>query len=286
MDGFFSGEAGQPSRIEKSNLSKAESSRRSRDFIKDQSKSLHEQKECNLKLESIEKGKIKISKYQQQEIAYQNKDKDIFEDLDKKFCTTKYKDEDRFDIRSECNIGLYHNAFILDNDKLIIEEIYNRRFENNKTENNNGIKFYFSDAVFKQTLLFLEDAKKDLSQINLQKWISKIIINRETLNVAKYFFPAAKGPDGMIKGGSKTFKAGTDGFIALAGTPTGQSKFYLLAQHPKAFPGKEVTSITVIRHADSHIDIEYEFGSQWEQKEEASPNTSNTVVFGSRDSLE
>ncbi len=82
------------------------------------------------------------------------------------------------------------------------------------------------------------------------------------------------------------FKAGEDGFVALAGTCTAQSKFYLLAQHPKAFPGKEVTSITVIRGPSSIIDIDYEFGSQWEQKEEASPNTSNTVVFGSRDSLE
>jgi hypothetical protein len=61
--------------------------------------------------------------------------------------------------------------------------------------------------------------------------------------------------------GERKFLADTDAFIALAGTPTGQSKFYLLAQHPKAFKDKKVTSITVIRQVYSMIDINYEFGS-------------------------
>ena len=83
----------------------------------------------------------------------------------------------------------------------------------------------------------------------------------------KLFFPEERIPNGKIKKGKKTFLAGTDGFIALAGTEAAQSKFYLLAQHPKAFPGKEVTSITVMRHSNEQIDIEYDFGSQLDQKE-------------------
>ena len=67
------------------------------------------------------------------------------------------------------------------------------------------------------------------------------------------FFPIERRSNGRVK---KTFPAGTDAFIALAGTPTGQSKFYLLVQHPKAFPGKEVT-----RHSDGQIDIKYQFSS-------------------------
>ena len=59
----------------------------------------------------------------------------------------------------------------------------------------------------------------------------------------------------------KKFLAGTDEFIALAGTETAQSKFFLLAQHPKAFKDKKVKSITVIRQVHSIIDINYEFGS-------------------------
>lgn len=55
-----------------------------------------------------------------------------------------------------------------------------------------------------------------------------------------------------------TFEAGTDGFIALTGTETAQSKFYMLAQHPKAFKEKQVRSITVRRLPRERINIDYE----------------------------
>jgi hypothetical protein len=302
MGGFFSSELKPSSRIEESNSSRVESPRRIHDFIRDRANSSREESHIShrpdacdeeqkkyeqKKLEAIEIGKIKMYKYQLESEIYQEKDKDIFEDFGKVFQNTVHKYKDKFSIQSyNYSLGRYNNTFILDNDNLIIQGDSNTRYKNAEIENNTETKFYCSDVIFNQALLFLNDTGKELSQVNLQNWIGKYILNKKTLDVVELFFPEEERPDGKIEEGSKMFKAGEDGFIALAGTPTAQSKFYLLAQHPKAFPGKEVTSITVIRYSGGLIDIEYEFGSQWEQKEEADPNTSNTVVFGSRDSLE
>jgi hypothetical protein len=115
----------------------------------------------------------------------------------------------------------------------------------------------------------IQDSLQNQSDSDLKCWYDNFVNNEETKKTAELFFPEERDIDGSVKEGRKTFLAGTDAFIALAGTPTAQSKFYLLAQHPKAFPGKEVTSITVIRYSDGQIDIEYQFGSQLEQKEDA-----------------
>ena len=277
MGGHWSSEVGRSSRTEESNSSRVESPRRIRDFIRDRANSSKEEshishrpdacddeqkKHEQKKLEAIEIGKIKMHKYQQKSELYQEKDKDISEDFGKKFQNTVHKDKDKFSIQSyNSSLGRYNNTFISDNDKLIIQGDSNARYKNAEIENNTETEIYCSDVIFNQALLFLNDTGKELSQVNLQNWIDKYIINQKTLDVVELFFPEAERPDGKIEEGSKMFKAGEDEFIALAGTSTAQSKFYLLAQHPKAFPSKEVTSITVIRGPSSIIDIDYEFGS-------------------------
>jgi hypothetical protein len=100
-----------------------------------------------------------------------------------------------------------------------------------------------------------------MSEFDLKCWYGNTISNEETIKTAKLFFPEERDVDGSVKEGEKTFLEGTDAFMALAGTPTAQSKFYLLAQHPKVFKDKKVTSITVIRQVYSILDINYEFGS-------------------------
>jgi hypothetical protein len=125
--------------------------------------------------------------------------------------------------------------------------------------------WHLSDIIYNQLLFILKKAKKDISQFDLKSWYGFNITNKNTKSMAEYTLGYKN---------RKTFKASSKEFKDIAVTDTAQSKFYLLAQYPKAFKGKKVTSITVERYADGQIDIEYEFGSQLEQKEEATPNTS------------
>ncbi len=205
MDGHWSSEVGRSSRTEESNSSRVESPRRIRDFIRDRANSSKEeshishrpdacddeQKEYEQKkLEAIEIGKIKMHKYQQKSELYQEKDKDIFEDFGKKFQNTVHKDKDKFSIQSyNSSLGRYNNTFILDNDKLIIQGDSNARYKNAEIENNTETEIYCSDVIFNQALLFLNDTGKELSQVNLQNWIDKYIINQKTLDVVELFFP-------------------------------------------------------------------------------------------------
>jgi hypothetical protein len=272
MGGHWSSEVGQSSRTERSNSSEVEGHRHHHDFIRDQANKHRDL--CN---QAIEMGKNKMEKYQQQAKIYQNEDRDTFEQFKKDFESTisiESANRATYIISRKPDCAMSISEIDVINGK-ITGEIYDHQ---KSRENSN--EFNLSEIAFNQIRLAMEDLKREMSEFNLKCWYDVCVINKETKEIVKLFFPEKSGPDGKIKADRKTFKAGEDGFIALAGTPTGQSKFYLLAQHPKAFPGKEVTSITVIRRSGGPIDIEYEFGSQLEQEEESSP------VFGSRDSLE
>ena len=131
----------------------------------------------------------------------------------------------------------------------------NVRYHDTKT------KFDYSEVVFNQALLALKEAGKDILQINLKSWRGKYIINENTQNVVKLFFPEERGENGVIQEGKRTYRDGDDAFIAIAGVETGQSKFYLLAQHPRAFKRKKVAVITVERKLGGPIRITYEYDS-------------------------
>jgi hypothetical protein len=97
----------------------------------------------------------------------------------------------------------------------------------------------------------MQKAKKDSASFDLKNWRGEWIINESTKRTAELFLPSGTN--------KRRFKKGSQEFIALAGTETAQSKFYLLAQHQKAFGKKEVTSITVKRQSDGHIQINYRY---------------------------
>jgi hypothetical protein len=218
---------------------------------------------AELYTQAIERGEAKWQKYQQEAEEYKNKDKDTFEYFEANFDNNVIKLANYIVVVKSYsrNIsGTYENEIDVKNG--IIKGIYNRYFPPKSEE-----KLDFSEVVFNQLRLAMGELSMEISRFNLKCWYGNEIINENTEKAAELFFPEERGSDGKIKEGRKTFEAGEDGFIALAGTPTGQSKFYLLAQHPKAFPDKQVTSITVIRHSDGQIDIEYQFGSKLEQKE-------------------
>ncbi len=266
MGGHWSSEVGQSSRTERSNSSEVEGHRHHHDFIRDQANKHREL--CN---QAIKRGKNKMEKYQQQAELYQNKDIDTFEQFKENFesiIISKDVNSAAYIASTNFGCGIYRNEIDVTNGKFIGGMNDHHKHKRNSNE------FNLSEIAFNQIRFTMEYLNKEMSKFNLKCWYGVCVINEETKETVKLFFPEERGSDGKIKEGRKTFKAGEDGFIALAGTPTGQSKFYLLAQHPKAFPGKKVTSITVIRHSGGRIDIEYEFGSQLEQKEEASPNTS------------
>ena len=274
MGGCWSSEAGRPSRTEKSNSSRVESPRRSCDFIRHwwgywfnanrPDAYDHEQ----MRLAAIERGRSKIHEYQKEAEIYQNSDRDTFKEFEMIFEKNISELENNIVKITSLNdfYGKYENKIDVENGKII--GIDNYQYANCKA------KFHFSEIIFNQLCLTMEYLDMEMSKFNLKCWYSNTISNEKTKKTAELFFPEERDKDGKIKEGQKIFKAGSDGFIALAGTPTGQSKFYLLAQHPEIFKDKKVTSITVIRHSDSTIDINYEFGSQLDQQKEASSNAS------------
>ncbi len=213
--------------------------------------------------EAINKGRDKMQKYQEEANSYKNWDKDTYKIFQKSFQFSEIKSE-RYGISVDSKMlgcGIYRNAIDIENGKIIGIENFHL----------SGKKLPFSEMVFNQLKFVMKSSNKEISFFDLKCWYGWDIKNERTKDTVKLFFPEETKSDGKIKEGRKTFKAGEDGFIALAGTPTAQSKFFLLAQHPKAFPGKEVTSITVIRKPNKQIDIEYQFGSKLEQEEKASP---------------
>jgi hypothetical protein len=224
------------------------------------------------RVQAIEKGKAKMQKYQQEAKRYQNEDRDTFEEFVMDYQNNPVHFEEYVvEFTSKNSYGEYENIIDIKNGK--ITGVFNMHVDY-ITSN----KLHFSEIVFNQLYFTLECLNMEISEFNLKCWYANEVIDEETDNTVNLFFPEERDVDGSVKQGKKTFIAGTDAFIALAGTPTGQSKFYLLAQHPKAFPRKEVTSITVIRYYNVEgilrTDIEYKFGSKSEQKEKASPNGS------------
>jgi hypothetical protein len=205
--------------------------------------------------QAIDRGKAKWQKYQQEAERYQKADRDTFENF-KKIFTNKISNDPRSNVlyikSNNDNSGLYENKIDVMSEKIIGE--FNKHYVFC-----NSNKLNFSEIVFNQLRLAMEYLNKEISEFNLKSWYAHCIIDKETKETVKLFFPVERGKDGFVKEREKTFQSGTDAFIALAGTPTAQSKFYMLAQHPKAFLGKEVTSITVTRNFVGQIDIEYKF---------------------------
>ena len=112
--------------------------------------------------------------------------------------------------------------------------------------------WHLSDVVYNQLQSVLKETKKDISQFDLKSWYGKNIVNESTQNMAEVLLGADQ---------EKTFKVGSNEFNVMKKTATAKSKFYLLSQHPEAFRGKQVTSITIRRTDDDKIEVNYEIGS-------------------------
>jgi hypothetical protein len=138
--------------------------------------------------------------------------------------------------------GKYINSYNIDKGKIRGESNYKKDIEN----------WYLSDVVYHQLQLATQKAGKSISDFDLKSWYGSQIKNPETKETAERLLRGAM---------QQTFYAGSNDFTALAQTPTAKSKFYLLKDYPESFPGKRVTSITVIRHDYDQMSIEYEFGS-------------------------
>lgn len=241
--------------------SRAESARRQSDDVirRQASYSLQQSHEASSSQASevtrlIERQK-RLSKYEKEAKKYQDEDKDHNpSDFDKNFKTEINYKKVIYYVKSESDHGKYENAINISEGQII----------GCRNDSKNTQSWHLSDIIYNQLQLVLQEAEKNISQFDLKCWYGNNITNKNTRSAAK---------DLLGYEHSKTFKAGSKEFNKIAVTDTAQPKFFLLAQHPKAFPGKEVTSITVIRHSDRQIEIEYEFGLQLEQKEKASYTT-------------
>jgi hypothetical protein len=181
----------------------------------------------------------RLEKYEEEAKKYQKKDKDHNEDgFNKEFTTNCSLKKGIFHIISENEFGRYE--IDLDNGQII----------GYRNESKNTQTWHLSDIIYNQLLFILKKAEKNISQFDLKSWYGFDIANKNTKNVAKKILGYEN---------RKTFKSNSKEFKDIAITDAAQSKFYLLAQYPKAFKGKKVTSITVKRYADGQIDIEYEF---------------------------
>jgi hypothetical protein len=114
--------------------------------------------------------------------------------------------------------------------------------------------WHLSEVIFNQLQLAMRETKKDITSFNLKNWRDQWITDEATRSTVKLFLPKESG--------ERTFEKGSEGFLALAGTPTAQSKFYLSAQHQKALGQKEVTSITVQRQPGGYIHINYNYSQE------------------------
>jgi hypothetical protein len=187
------------------------------------------------------KGKYKLNKYEQEYRKWHNKninntlnaferdfDTDIEESLEKR---------GEFTVVSMAKEGFasFTNTINTNKGEIIGESNFKRLTKN----------WHFSEVVFNQLQLVMREAKKDIASFDLKNWRGRWLKNEATRSTVDLFLPA-----GINK---HTFEKGSEGFLALAGTPTAQSKFYLPAQHQKALGQKEVTSITVELSPDEDI---------------------------------
>lgn len=270
MGGCMSrGDAGRSSSTERLRSSRIENPRRSRDFIRDRANSSrdassdptrpyawnHEQIEEKIELtctQAIERGKRKMQRYQEEAKRYQKEDRDTLEEFKNAYRTTICEGKPNscvYFVRSENypELGVFENIIDINSGKII--------GDSNHKQNTNDLDL--SEIVYNQVQLIPEKARNP-SGFDFKCWFGRNIRNADTLHIVDLFFPKEIGEDRLVKERKKTFQAGTDGFIALAGTETAQSKFYMLAQHPKAFKGKQVRSITVQRLPREQINIDYE----------------------------
>ena len=190
---------------EKSNSSEVEGHRHHHDFIRDQANKHRDL--CN---QAIEMGKNKMEKYQQQAKIYQNEDRDTFEQFKKDFESTisikKFANRATYIISRKPDCAMSISEIDVINGK-ITGEIYDHQ---KSRENRN--EFNLSEIAFNQIRLAMEDLKREMSEFNLKCWYDVCVINKETKEIVKLFFPEESGPDGKIKADRKTFKAGEDGF--------------------------------------------------------------------------
>lgn len=185
----------------------------------------------------------RLSKYEDEAKKYQEKEKDHRPcDFEKDFETNIEYKKGIFYIVSKNNHVKYENAINISEGQII--GCWN--------DSKDTRSWHLSDIIYNQLLFVLQKAKKDISQFDLKSWYGNNITNKNTKDLVKYLL----GYKNL-----QEFKAGSKEFNEIAVSDTAQSKFFLLAQYPKAFKGKKVTSITVIRHSDGQIDIEYKFGS-------------------------
>jgi hypothetical protein len=202
-----------------------------------------------LQEKAIRNGEKKLKQYQQEFSKWQGKDRDnTFDAFQRDFENTIIHIQDGIffvSSRAKEGEGSYTNEIDIDTGK--ITGIHNFK---KATKN-----WHFSEVIFNQLQLVMQKVQKDIVSFDLKNWIGEHIENQETRSTVDLFLPA--GTD------EHTFEKGRDEFLALAGTPTAQSKFYLLAQHQKALGQKEVTSITVERLLDDDdidININYNYG--------------------------
>jgi hypothetical protein len=116
-------------------------------------------------------------------------------------------------------------------------------YNNNRFADND---WHFSKVIYLQLQLALKEAGRDISQFHLKSWYGINVSNDETKSVALKILQEEQ---------RVTVKKGSKEYDELVKTPTQKSKQYLLNDYPGAFPGKELTSITVIRKHDNRIRI-------------------------------
>jgi hypothetical protein len=218
--------------------------------------------------EAVRNGEKKLKQYQQEFSKWQEKDRDSTLDAFQRDFVTTITEEEKGVFLAESKAkegeGYYNNEININNGEITGLHNFKRATEG----------WHFSEVVFNQLQLVMqEQVKKDIASqeqtqkditkkaeeymasFDLKNWRDEKISNKSTRSIVGLFLPAGTN--------KHTFEKGSEGFLALAGTPTAQSKFYLLAQHQKALGQKEVTSITVERQIyllPSTINIIYNYG--------------------------
>lgn len=97
----------------------------------------------------------------------------------------------------------------------------------------------------------LKEAGKSIAQFYLKNWYGCNITNEETKAVA---FAILQGRE------EATVESGSEEFKRLLDTPTQKSKQRLLDDDPKAFPGKQLLRMTIIRQSNDVIAINNKYG--------------------------
>lgn len=193
------------------------------------------------------KDKNKLNQYQIELIKWNDKDVNSTLDAFQRNFETKIEENPQergeFTVTSLAKEGSasYMNKININKGEIIGESNFKMRTRG----------WHLSEVIFNQLQLVMQKAKRDIVSFELKNWRGKGIINPSTRSAVELFLPAGTN--------KHTFEKDSPGFMALAGTPTSQSKFYMLAQHQKAFGKKEVTSITVERQSDGYICINYRY---------------------------